>query len=492
MRLRAICSLLLAHAGNLLAQGVPQLSETTRSFVTVDAPVVALKHVRVIDGSGNPPTSNQVIVISNGKIAYVGDSARASIPPNAQVLDLTGHTVIPGFVGLHDHLYYNPLTKDGPMRSEMTITGPRLYLAGGVTTIRTAGAAFPYGLLNLQRSIDKGDAPGPHVLVSVGIGSPSRAGTGNQGLVVSTPEQARRVVDYWVDEGVTWFGEGLPATRELMGAVIAQAHKRGAKVTGHICAVTHREAVALGIDNLEHGLITNTDFLADKQPDVCPPDAMKGQINVDVNGEAVKTTFREMLAHNVSLTSTLSVYELFVPNRPPSPAREARVLEALAPEVEPAYHEVRAAIQNRTGTEMIVEPELFQKMVQYDVAFFRAGGVLAAGVDPWGNGSLPGYGNQRDFEILVEGGLTAAEAIKVLTANGATVLGQSDRIGSITVGKQADLAVINGDPTARPTDIEKVTLVFKDGVGYDSAKLIESVRGMVGTERQSKRAIPYP
>lgn len=468
----------LSQAGNLRAQGNARLSELTRSFVTVDAPVVVLRHVRVIDGTGSPPVSNQSIVISNGTITYVGDSARAPAVSNARVLELAGHTVVPGFVGLHDHLYYTPL---GEPPSTVSESFPRLYLAGGVTTIRTTGAFFPYNELSVKHAIDQGEIPGPHIYVSVSIRStPSFTGISGNHPLAATPEQARRVVDYWVEEGATWFGEGLPTTRELMGAVIAQAHKRGAKVTGHICSVTHREAVALGIDNLEHGLITATDYLPDKPPDVCPPGAQRSQASVDLQGEAVRATFHDMLARNVGMTSTLSVYELFVPTRPPSPALEARILELLAPEVVPAYRRWRESVQNRTGPVNILEPELFQKMMQYDREFFRAGGLLAAGVDPWGNGSLPGFGNQRNYEILLEAGFTPAEAVKVLTANGATVLGGFDTFGSIVAGKRADLAVIKGDPATRPVDIYNVTLVFKDGVGYDSAKLIESARGMVG------------
>jgi enamidase len=467
------CWCCISSLGSLVAQTV-RLSDTTRAYVAVDAPSVVLKHARLVDGTGSAPKANQTIVVSGGRITYVGDSARATIPANARVLDLAGKTVIPGFVGLHDHMYYNA----GMHRSAMTISGPRLYLAGGVTTIKTAGASYPYNELNVAHAIDRGDVPGPHIYVSVTVGS--NPSLGGNSPVVATPADARRVVDYWVDEGVKWFGEGLPTTRELMGAVIDEAHKRGAKASGHICSVTHREAVALGIDGLDHGLITATDYLADKQPDLCPPDAMKGQVDVDLKSEAVRQTMRDMTDHHVSMTSTLSVYELFVPTRPPSRAQEARVLAALSPDVIPEYRSARQEIESRSV--FVVEPALFNKMIQYDVAFVRAGGLLGAGVDPWGHGSLPGYGNQRDYEILIEGGLTPAEAIKVMTLNGATILGGADEFGSVTAGKRADLVVIDGDPTTRPTDIENVSLVFKDGVGYDSAKLVSSVKGMVGIQ----------
>src|SRR5690606_29748936 len=115
---------------------------------------------------------------------------------------------------------------------------------------------------------------------------------------------------------------------------------------------------------------------------------------------------------------------------------------------------------------------LLQKMMQWERKFVKAGGLLAAGVDPWGNGSLPGYGDHRNYELLVEAGFSPAEAIKIMTANGAQVLGELDQYGTVTAGKRADLVVLDGNPVARPADIGKVRWVFKDGIGYDSAKLV--------------------
>ncbi len=124
---------------------------------------------------------------------------------------------------------------------------------------------------------------------------------------------------------------------------------------------------------------------------------------------------------------------------------------------------------------------LFKKELEFELAFAKAGGLLLAGPDPTGNGGvLPGFGDQREVELLVEAGFTPVEAIKIATMNGATYLGQQDHIGSIAAGKQADLVLIKGDPSKKIEDIENVETVFKDGVGYDSQKLIESVRGQVG------------
>ena len=113
--------------------------------------------------------------------------------------------------------------------------------------------------------------------------------------------------------------------------------------------------------------------------------------------------------------------------------------------------------------------------------FVASGGLLLAGPDPTGNGGvIPGFGDQRELELLVEAGFSPLEAVRIGTLNGATFEGLQDRIGSIAAGKDADLVVVRGNPAADIHDIEKVETVFKDGVGYDSAKLLESVRGRYG------------
>ena len=152
-------------------------------------------------------------------------------------------------------------------------------------------------------------------------------------------------------------------------------------------------------------------------------------------------------------------------------------LDVLVPELRDQFQQRYDAAQRTPRGAM---GALLPKARQLEVDFFRAGGLLLAGTDPTGGGGvIPGYSNQRAVELLVESGLTPLEAIKVATLNGATYLRRTN-VGSIATGKQADLIVIDGDPSARIDDIRKVSIVFKEGVGYDPAKLIASVRGKVG------------
>jgi hypothetical protein len=285
------------------------------------------------------------------------------------------------------------------------------------------------------------------------------------------------MVRYWAEQGVDDFKAYTNIPRAELAAAIEEVHALGKKITGHLCSIGFREAAALGIDNLEHGLVVDTEFVADKKPDVCPPGraARVSLLGLRVDGPEIRETIRTLVERRVAVTSTLPVFEISAPGRPPL---QQRVLDALAPEARIAYLTQRARVGESKDTPV---PVLLKKEMEFELAFVRAGGLLLAGPDPTGYGGvLPGFGDQREVELLVEAGFTPVEAIKIATHNGALYLGELDRIGTLAAGKLADLVVIKGDPARTITDIEQVEIVFKDGVGYDSAKLIESVRGAVG------------
>jgi hypothetical protein len=251
------------------------------------------------------------------------------------------------------------------------------------------------------------------------------------------------------------------------------------KITGHLCAVGFREAAALGIDNLEHGIVVDTEFLPTKKPGICPAkDAAEDFAkNVDIESAPVQTMIRDLVAHHVAVTSTLAVFEITVPNRP-AMKKMQRTQEALSPQGWSTYLRIRSGIADENNPLSAVS---LKKEMQFERDFVKAGGLLMAGCDPTSfGGVLPGYGDQRGLELLVEAGFTPVEAIHIATQNGALYLGESDQIGSIAAGKAADLVVIAGDPAQNIEDIENVQLVFKDGIGFDPTKLTQSVQGLVG------------
>src|SRR5206468_815015 len=289
--------------------------------------------------------------------------------------------------------------------------------------------------------------------------------------VVTTPEAARRFVDYWAAEGATWIKIYTDITRANLQATIEQAHKRGMKVTGHLCSVSYQEAVALGIDNLEHGMLTASDLYPNKQPDLCPLDSYQVIAkSADPAGSAAQATIRSLVQHHVPMTSTLPVIEALCSHRP---VRDQRSLDMMAPEVRAAYLQNRDFIDSSKTWPFTAEA--LQRAMAFERAFVTAGGVLGAGVDPTGNGgALPGYGDQRGYELMREAGFSPEQAVQIVSLNGARILGLQARIGSIETGKNADLVLLDGDLAADPTVIRKVVTVFKDGVRF----------GMVGVGMQ--------
>ena len=476
------CILLLAHVA---AVGQLKLSPTVQKFVRVNDSKVILAHVRVIDGTGSPASDDRNVVIESGKIAAIRPGADVPATSGTTVLDLHGYSVIPGIVGMHNHLFYIAAPNETPdsrgepplLVPQMTFSAPRLYLGSGVTTMRTTGSVETYADLNLKHEIDNGALPGPHIDVT----GPYLEGAESffiQMHHLSNPEEARQMVAYWADRGVTSFKAYMNITRDELKAAIDEAHKRGLKVTGHLCSVTYKEAAELGIDDLEHGFFVNTQLDPGKKPDTCSESTGDYTLeHMPADSPEAKDLFETLIKHHGAITSTLPVFESgALPGRPPL---QQRVLDAMSPQAREAY--LYARNRAAMAKSKVDWPALYKRDLELEHAFARAGGLLLAGPDPTGNGGVvPGFGDQREIELLVEAGFSPLEAIKVATLNGATYLNRQNQIGSIAPGKNADLVVIKGDPSKNVADIEKVEIVFKDGIGYDSQKLIDSVKGRYG------------
>jgi imidazolonepropionase-like amidohydrolase len=392
------CGVLLVNAQTRLTPGI-------EPFIAYHQPVIALTHARVIDGTGAEPLLDQTIVINHGRIQSVGSSVTARVPDGAALIDLTSKTVIPGIVGMHEHLFY-PADSGTPLYTEVAVTFPRLYLAAGVTTARTAGSVEPFTDLEMKKLIDAGKAPGPNLLITIGY----LEGAGSftpQMHELSGPEDATRFVNYWASQGAHSFKAYMHITHAELDAAIQAAHALHLKVAGHLCSVGFREAAALGIDSLEHGIVTDAEFLPNKQTDVCGPVQLE---QLDVQAEPVQQMIRDLVAHHVAVTSTLAVFES-------APPLQQRFLDALSPTSLNSYLARRA---QQPPNALNLSMKRVHKEMEFERAFVAAGGLLMAGADPTGNGStLAGFGDQRNIQLLVDAGFKPMQAIQIATLNGA-------------------------------------------------------------------------
>lgn len=450
------------------------LSDHLKKFVATDAPLIAITNVRVVTGDGSSARRGQTILIRDGEIAEIGGAVQ--IPGEAEIFAGDGMTALPGLVMMHEHLFY-PANKGqtGNYGDVQPIAFPRLYLAHGVTTMRTAGSMEPVNELQIKRGILEGRYIGPDMDVT----GPYLEGVGSfldQAEPVETPQEARRIVKFWAAQGATSFKAYNFISRDVLSAVINEAHKHDMKVTGHLCSVTFSEAAALGIDNLEHGLNSATDFMIGKKPDQCKMyNAARYVTSLDIDAAPVQTLIKTLIDSDVAITSTLAVFADFG-SRTTRPTEKA--LASLSDETRIRYQQTKMHFPPAAAAmadEALVTEMAFQR------AFVDAGGLLLAGTDPTGlGGSIAGFGTLWQLELLVEAGFTPLEAIKIATYNGALYLEQLDMIGTLARGKSADIMLVRGMPDKDIADIRNVEIVFKHGVAYKSADLITSVEGLVG------------
>src|SRR5450432_3621572 len=453
-------------------QSYAQFSPEVKKFISVQADTIALVNAKIVDGTGGPSKQDQTLLIIKGIITELGNSTNIKVPSNAKIIDCTGKTIIPGMIMMHEHLFYAEAADDYYIGQEMPVSFPQLYFAGGVTTMRTAGSLEPQTDLNLRQWIKQGNMVGPDMDVTgpyierAGFPVPEM-------LHIHSPEEAAGIVHYWAGFGCTSFKVYRDITLDDLVAVIQAAHQRGFKVTGHLCSVTYKEAAEAGIDNLEHGFMECSDFDTSRKANICSDNLNRSLLALDVNSKAVERLMQLLINKKVTLTSTLTVFEPFT-GREAIPGGGA---EALMPqireEVEKGYRNALNRDSNAT--------RLFKKELAWEKKFVMMGGALMAGTDPTDDGRvIPGYADRHILELLMEAGFSFPESVKICSLNAAVYLGIAKQTGTVAIGKKADLVLIGGDPETHITAVRNTEIVFKNGVGFDSKKMFDSLHGTVG------------
>ena len=433
----------------------PGSLEEVRQFEVPEPPVVALVDVNVVDGTGGPARAHQTVVITAGRIVSVGPAETARIPTGADQHRFSGSTVLPGLVMLHEHMMYFSGFR---IWHSQAVSFPRLYLAAGVTTVRTAGSDAPLTDLNLKLGVDEGRIAGPRMFVT----GPFFNGYSDHFLgddIVRTEADGRREVRYWAVHGATSFKLYADLTHDAAKGVIEAAHALHLTVTGHLGRIGCREAVDLGIDNIEHSFTACLRELgaggfepAEGPPH--PPDPAK-----------TKALIGLLVRRGVVLTST------------PASASVA----PLSAEERAFFHPT--ALANYDAWFARPHPELGLPNAYIralELQFVAAGGRMVIGSDAQDFGQIAGFADDQALEALVAAGHPPLTVLRMATLDGARFLGIGRTVGRVEPGKRADLIVVTGDPSRHIADIENVALVFRDGVAYDPKKLRDSVRGMVG------------
>lgn len=431
----------------------------------VQEQIVALVGGTVIDGTGKLPLTGYTILIRGERIAAVGRQVK--IPQGAIVLDMTGKTIIPGLIDMHGHMYERAT---GSQRSQFEAY-PLLYLAGGVTTVRSPGDFDPEGMVALRERLKRHEAIGPRIFTAGPYfdNDPSQV---DWIKGVRSPEEALEKFNGWKAR-IDYVKFYTRITEPEFRIVLEAAHKAGIRATGHLNSITATRAIELGIDGLEHGIFAMSELT---------PKLESGQdkncllADLDLDSPVVENLITSIVKHRVAIDPTIVVYQSLDPNFEPVTPDWLKYLSA-----EAQAHQVslRAAASKRNPASAQCLQRALQTQLRFVKKVYDRGGIIIAGTDPVIVTLTPGYGLQRELKNLVAAGLTPIAAIKAATLTAATVLHHEKDFGSIESGKLADLVVIGGDPATRIEDVGKTEIIFQGGVRYDPAALRKSAEGQI-------------
>lgn len=420
---------------------------------------ILLRDALVFDGTGKEPARDTDILIRNDTIAKTGKNLKA--PRGARIIDCKGKTVIPGLIDMHGHLY--------AFGASQFDAYPQLYLAGGVTTIFTPGEFEPVFTDRLKKAIRNGLVAGPDVL-SAGPYFTSRPSPVHWIRAYSTADSLEMFFNKWkgLIDGVKVYSS---ITQEHFDRIIKLAQENNLIVTGHLGKITTRYAVEHGINGLEHGITTISEFgIGDGNflSTICNAG------NLDLDQPAVDSLIDLIVSRKVYMDPTMVLLDNMQSDFKPVVSNLHYYLDSAA-----RQYLQRMKENIRSFTADSCAKKALRKQLVFTRRFFEKGGLLVAGTDPVNAEILPGFGIKREIQLFVQAGIPLAKAIRIASLNAAIALRMSNRTGSIEPGKRADLSIIDGDIT---TDINLLTAtewVIKHGTIYKSSLLLESAKGKI-------------
>lgn len=413
---------------------------------------------------------NPGIVVRAGKIAQIGGQIDERGARVVRIAD--DEYVLPGFVDVHAH-YAVDFFRSG--RIDDTSVYPTLFLANGVTSTFPAGEMQPEKMREARMRIDRGEAVGPRIFNSGPYYGTARPGWSQE----ITADSIAKEVDFWVSQGVRGF-KAKTIQPQHLAALIQAAHRYGLTVTGHLDSgfrnsVNPRDAIALGIDRIEHFLGGDA-FPADRS-------AYASFEKLQINTPEFARIMKLFIDRGVFFDATRSAYGYYGKQEP-------QVFERFTDEQRFLTPYLREVVNARPPRQVHEQFETIYWIKRDELkAFFEAGGghLITIGTDhpSWGH-FLSGFSIHREMHAIALSGIPNAAVLRMATINGARALGVSDRLGSIEVGKWADMVVVKGDPTRDIRNTRNTRHVVKAGVLYDPAALFTSVEGKLGPKSEAE------
>jgi imidazolonepropionase-like amidohydrolase len=422
--LSAILVVSLCALGNAQRRDVKsslrEVNEVTQPPITS---MIAIVGANLIDGRGGPVVSDSVVVITRERIVAVGKQGEVQIPPGAEVIDAKGLTLLPGLIDAHFHI-----DGDDPL--------PALYLSHGVTSLRDPGQ-----WIEAYDAARKASAPVPRLfLCGPHLDSPPPAYPADS-FIVRDAEETRLAVNRFVDDGASAIKVYYRLPLALVRVAIETAHARGVPVMGHLEIVDARDAIRAGIDGIEHATSFGTALLplrdAEKYRQSVLADnnaRREGRYQVwnsiNLNTPQAESLFKLIVDHNVVVSPTLAVFE-----RQPG---------------------------DKDTTDIHVHA--FKQMEAFVGLANKAGAKIVVGSHSDVPHAKRGWAYQRELELLVESGLTPMQALIAGTMENARYFHSADRLGSVEVGKLADLVLVEGDPSKDISNMRHIKRVMLNGV----------------------------
>jgi imidazolonepropionase-like amidohydrolase len=437
----------VARAGS---DNMAALAELSKGISGSRAETLALVGATLIDGTGKPAVPNATVVISKGRIVAAGPKSKVKIPKNATVIDETGKTILPGLWDMHAHF-------------EQVEWGP-IYLAAGVTTVRDCGNEFEF-IKAVRDAVAAGQGLGPRLLLAGVVDGSSTFAIGVQR--VDTPEQAKLWTDKYHEAGFQQMKIYSSVKLEQVKVIADEAHGLGMTVTGHVPeGLTAYQVIEAGQDQINH-----IQYIADIMHDPLPQDAkrperIKAIASIDLNSPQAQKAIAFLQVHHTVVDPTLALMEFFTASTAKPPASFEPGVTKLPVELAAQLNDVGPPGPNAAAGE-----KSFEKFVEIVRALHKAGVPIVAGTDQ----TVPGHSLHREIELYVEAGFTPMEAIQAATIVPARVMGIDKEVGTVEVGKRADLIVIHGDPLQDIHNTRNVDFVVANGTMYNAAELWKSV-----------------